>query len=78
MYIQEYEQENTVKTISLMQAIFGTPRSGDFIKSSKSYRQYLDIGTSVYFFGGMFLSDFLTIFKKKIDEQKTNDILERA
>jgi len=76
MYIQEYEQENTVKTISLMQAIFGTPRSGDFIKSSKSYRQYLDIGTSVYFFGGMFLSDFLTIFKKKIDEQKTNDILD--
>jgi len=76
MYIQEYEQENIVKTINLMKAVFGIPRSDDFIKSSKRYKQYLDIGISTYFFGGMFLSDFLTIFKKKIDEQKANDILD--
>ena len=76
MNIQEYEQENIVKTISLLNALFGTPQSNNFIMHPKNYRKYLDIRTTTYFFGGMFLSDFLTIFKKKIEEQKTNDILD--
>jgi len=76
MNIQEFEQENMLKTVGLLHALFGTNKSNDFIKNQKDYKKYLDIGTSTYFFGGMFLSDFLTTFKKKIDEQKTNDILD--
>ena len=74
--LQVNEYENTVKEIKLLYAIFGEPSSKDIISNVEHYKKYLDISTSDYFFGGMLLSDFLSAYKKRVENQKANDILD--
>ena len=82
MGIHKYESELVVnipeKSKRVIHGVFNKYLEGNKFVGESCFKKVLKLSTFSYFSSGAYLSDFMNNFRRSIENQKTNNILDET